>query len=124
LAEYWKYPIRPEQLQAEMNRMIKNTKQPQMLRELFSALGNDPQVIAECLARPVLVDRLMHNWYANDERYHGALKQRIEGELRGATVQSIRALSGRYSEIETVRSTQADSPVQRGILNLNEKPME
>ena len=28
-----------------------------MLRELFEALGNDPFVIAECLARPVLVER-------------------------------------------------------------------
>ena len=30
-----------------------------MLRELFDALGNDPLVIAECLARPVLAERLL-----------------------------------------------------------------
>ena len=30
-----------------------------MLRELFAALGNDPFVIAECLARPVLAERLL-----------------------------------------------------------------
>ena len=30
-----------------------------MLRELFEALGNDPFVIAECLARPVLSDRMI-----------------------------------------------------------------
>jgi hypothetical protein len=28
------------------------------LQELFEALGNDPFVIAECLARPVLTERL------------------------------------------------------------------
>src|SRR5206468_703913 len=33
------------------------TKQPEVLRELFAALGNDPFVIAECLARPVLAER-------------------------------------------------------------------
>src|SRR5207247_10607025 len=32
--------------------------QPEVLRELFAALGNDPFVIAECLARPVLSERL------------------------------------------------------------------
>jgi len=42
-----------------MNRMVKQTKQPEVLHELFAALGNDPFVIAECLARPVLTERLV-----------------------------------------------------------------
>jgi N-acetylneuraminic acid mutarotase len=58
LADYWQRPITAEQLQAEMNRMAKHTKQPGVLRELFQALGNDPLVIAECLARPMLAERL------------------------------------------------------------------
>ena len=41
-----------------MDRMAKHTKQPEVLRELFQALGNDPLVTAECLARPMLADRL------------------------------------------------------------------
>src|SRR5215510_939188 len=41
LEDYWQLPITAEQLQAEMNRMARNTKQPEMLRELFQALGND-----------------------------------------------------------------------------------
>ena len=52
LEDYWQRPITAEQLQAEMDRMAKHTKQPEVLRELFEALGNDPFVIAECLARP------------------------------------------------------------------------
>ena len=40
-----------------MDRMAKHTKQPEVLRELFKALGNDPFVIAECLARPALAER-------------------------------------------------------------------
>jgi hypothetical protein len=39
--------------------MASHTKQPEVLRELFEALGNDPFVIAECLARPVLTERLI-----------------------------------------------------------------
>src|SRR6476660_3752306 len=36
----WQKPITPEQLQAEMDRMAQHTKQPEVLRELFAALGN------------------------------------------------------------------------------------
>ena len=53
LADYWQRPITTEQLQAEMDRMAQNTRQPEVLEELFEALGNDSFVIAECLARPV-----------------------------------------------------------------------
>src|ERR1700756_5494096 len=42
LEDYWQRPITPEQLQAEMDRMASHTKQPDVLRELFAALGNDP----------------------------------------------------------------------------------
>jgi N-acetylneuraminic acid mutarotase len=57
LEHSWQKPITPEQLQAEMDRMAQHSKQPEVLRELFAALGNDPFVIAECLARPVLSER-------------------------------------------------------------------
>jgi len=57
LEDYWQRPITAEQLQAEMDRMAQHTKQPEVLHELFEALGNDPLVIAECLARPVLAER-------------------------------------------------------------------
>jgi N-acetylneuraminic acid mutarotase len=57
--DHWQCPITAEQLQAETDRMAANTKQPDVLRELFEALGNDPFVIAECLARPIAADRLL-----------------------------------------------------------------
>ena len=61
LEEYWQRPITPDQLQAEMERIATHTKEPEVLRELFEALGNDPFVIAECLARPVLTERLIRD---------------------------------------------------------------
>src|SRR5438128_11971886 len=54
LEDYWQRPITAEQLQAEMDRMAQHTKRPKMLRETFQALGNDPSLIAEWLARPDL----------------------------------------------------------------------
>ena len=73
LEAYWQKPIAPEQLQAEMERMARNTKQPEVLRELFEALGNDPFVIAECLARPVLTERLVAELSAHDKGQRFAL---------------------------------------------------
>ena len=75
LGDYWQRPINAEQLQAELDRMAKHTNQPEVLRELFEALGNDPFVIAECLARPALSERLVTNFYAYDQRFHGEVKQ-------------------------------------------------
>ncbi len=59
LEDYWQKPVAAEQLQAEMDRIARDTKQPKVLSELFEALGNDPAVIAECLARPLLAQRLI-----------------------------------------------------------------
>jgi hypothetical protein len=78
LEDYWQRPITPDQLQAEMERIASHTKQPGVLRELFAALGNDPSVIAECLTRPVLAERLITDLYAHDHRFHGALKPSCE----------------------------------------------
>src|SRR5207247_3294298 len=69
LENYWQRPITAEQLQAEMDRMAQHTKQPEVLRELFEALGNDPFVIAECLARPALVQQLLaHSPFAQTKQ--------------------------------------------------------
>ena len=70
LQDYWQKPITAEQLQSEMDRMARDTKQPEVLRELFEALGNDPAVIAECLARPILAERLIADLSAQDETRH------------------------------------------------------
>jgi hypothetical protein len=85
LEDYWQRPITAEQLQAEMNRMAKHTKQPEVLQELFEALGNDPFVIAECLARAVLAERLLA---------HSALEQVREA---GPTFDQIVAATADYT---------------------------
>src|ERR1041385_3919124 len=57
LEGYWQRPITSDPLRAEMERIGSDTKQPAILSDLFAALDNDPFVIAECLARPVLAGR-------------------------------------------------------------------
>jgi N-acetylneuraminic acid mutarotase len=61
---------------------------PKRLRELYVALGNDPFLVEECLARPALVDRLARSFFRSDSRIHGAAKKsaedlRAELERRG-----------------------------------------
>jgi hypothetical protein len=116
LEDYWQRPITAEQLQAEMDRMAKNTKQPQALQELFEALGNDPVVIAECLARPALAERLLRDWYAFDERIHGELRRRAQAELQAhPTVEQMKQTSVAYREIEIARSDSTHEESQRGL---------
>src|SRR5438552_14452302 len=67
LEDYWQKPIAADQLQSEMERMARDTKQPEVLRELFEVLQNDPFVIAECLARPVLTERLVADLSTHDK---------------------------------------------------------
>src|SRR5215211_4440216 len=73
LEDYWQRPLTAEQLQAEMDLMAKHTRQPEVLRELFEAIGNDPFVIAECLARPALADRLLTKCCGYDRRVSGLI---------------------------------------------------
>src|SRR5881296_3692873 len=115
LEDYWQRPVTPDQLQTEMERIASRTKQPGVLREIFAALGNDPFVIAECLARPVLAERLIAELYAHDERFHGELKRRAEAELRAhGSVKQMKQTSGTYTEMEWMKSDSAD-PVEAGV---------
>ena len=63
---FWSRPLTGEQLQAEVARMGRRTKKPAVLAELYAALDNDPLLVAECLARPMLADRLARSLYARD----------------------------------------------------------
>ena len=58
LAEIWHAPVTVEMLQAEVLRIGSRTLFPSRLREIYTALGNDPFLVLECFVRPVLVERL------------------------------------------------------------------
>jgi N-acetylneuraminic acid mutarotase len=81
LRTFWAVEITPEQLQAELDRMAAHSQSPARLRELFATLGDDPLKAAECLARPLLADRLIRTHYAHDQRLHGETRARAEREV-------------------------------------------
>ena len=61
-----------------------HSKQPEVLRELFEALGNDPLVIAECLASPVLAERTLAT--------NASLKEQLQTRQSRAGKQTTKAV--------------------------------
>jgi N-acetylneuraminic acid mutarotase len=114
LERWWQRPITAEQLQAEIDRMVTNSRDPQVLSELFAALGNDPLMIAETLARQSLADRLIQNWYRSDTRFHSDAKRRAEAALAScARAECMKAVGGDYSETTLrLRVDQADTTAE------------
>src|SRR6266850_6823664 len=70
LDRIWKRPVTAEMLRREAERIARNTRMPERLRQLYAALGNDPFFILECLARPALVERLTRSAFASDQEIH------------------------------------------------------
>jgi N-acetylneuraminic acid mutarotase len=99
LETLWRRPIAGEQLEAELDRMARGSRDMRVLQELFDALGNDPYVIAETLARPILVERLARNWYVNDDRFHGPTHRKAEQAIaKCRDVSCMKEMGGKYSE--------------------------
>nr|HPR65020.1 hypothetical protein [Thermoanaerobaculia bacterium]HXK69244.1 hypothetical protein [Thermoanaerobaculia bacterium] len=81
LQEFWDHTLTAEDLQQELNRISRETRNPRMLKDLFDALNNNPRTIAECIARPILTERLFSNWFAWDERIHASLKEDLNRQI-------------------------------------------
>jgi N-acetylneuraminic acid mutarotase len=119
LEDYWQRPITGEQLQAEMDRMAQHSKQPEVLRELFEALGNDPTVIAECLARPVLGERLIADLAAQDKTGHfesagtTGLSSMSTAATFGSVAYTLPKISDRCTDDTWTATTTTNAPTGR-----------
>src|SRR6185436_17215434 len=58
------------------------TRDAGRLLEMYAALGNDPLLVRECLARPLLVDRLTRSFFENDATIQPAAALRGEAARR------------------------------------------
>ncbi len=63
------------QLQNELNRIIKNSKDKKKLKEYFDHLDNDPVTITECMVRPALVNQTLHKLFHKNKNIHNSVKQ-------------------------------------------------
>jgi len=109
LESLWRQSITPAMLQAELDRIARDTRRPQVLREIYDALDHDPERLAECLARPLLAERLLRNRYATDDRLHDSLRQTAAAELVGVErPEQLESLSGERRELAVERDRGAD----------------
>jgi N-acetylneuraminic acid mutarotase len=113
LDDYWQQPITADQLQAEMNRMAQDTKQPEVLRELFKALGNDPFVIAECLARPLLAERLLAHSASEQVKQISLTYEQVAAANANYSLSSVSDEGGCTDDTWTATST-VNAPSARG----------
>lgn len=106
--------------------MAETTRNPEILRELWSALGNDPQLIAECLARPLLVERLNTRiedmkgmGEGNAVRWNGGkgqIQKKMQQRTGAATSWNCLRMSGRRrleSWLRLLEGEEQDIPLRR-----------
>ncbi len=79
LEKQWGQPITAAMLRAEAQRMATDTRMPDRLEEIHSALGHDPVLILECLVRPALAGRLVRARFDADPALQG---EALEAPLR------------------------------------------
>jgi N-acetylneuraminic acid mutarotase len=71
LERFWSRPVSASDLTAELGRIFRDTRDPEQLDDLVRALDRDGYLLAECLARPLLVERLARAYFEADERLGG-----------------------------------------------------
>jgi len=113
LEQRWQRSIGREQLQDELNRIAAESKDPAMLAELFDALHDDPELIAETLVRPLVGGRLLLSLYARDAAIHADVRRIASRALVEATsFEQLRGGSGVWSETEYVRGDDELAPTR------------
>ncbi|HSM15028.1 MAG TPA: kelch repeat-containing protein, partial [Thermoanaerobaculia bacterium] len=119
LERVWGERLGPERIQAELDRIGRSSRRPELLRELFAGLEHDPDLVAECLVRPRLAARALRERYAWDREIHREVRRRAESELAAAA--SWRDLewgSARMAETLWVRrdaGAPLDAPEERPV---------
>lgn len=83
LARTYGVQITPALLSAEVRRIDTTTRAPEMLAEIKTALGSDPEKFAHTFAKPFLVERELRQRFDNDDALH-APQRRVCEDMRVA----------------------------------------
>jgi hypothetical protein len=70
--------ITEDQVRAEMQRIEKSTRTPEILREIKATLGNDTKRFQRTVVRPLLVDQILRERFGNDMALHALARRRCE----------------------------------------------
>ncbi len=77
LERLWNTTITFDMLDREVARMSRDSRASERLAALFEALDDDPLLIRECLARPILVERMVGSFFDWDRRIHFPTRRRM-----------------------------------------------
>ena len=103
-------------LASELRRMAASTRAPETLSALFAALGDDPVLEAETLARRAVVERELRFAYAWDGELHATVRARAEAAMRGVRAPSDLARVGSlYRETVVALNGSADPEELGGL---------
>jgi len=102
-------PVGSRELQSELSRMASGTKDGAMLGELFAALGNDPNLIADCLVRPILVDRLAREkagadfdvWWGKERAAHVVVLPTLDEPIAPVAPNAVSCTDDTWSTIKS-----------------------
>jgi len=70
--------VTPALVAAEVQRINTTTRAPDVLAELEAALGNDTNRFAETVARPIVVERILRDKFANDDTLHASQRHQAD----------------------------------------------
>ncbi len=81
LSELFSYKIIRTMLQADLNRMAKNSRDPSGLKALFNAMKDDPELIANCVSRPYLIKKKLRDKFAWSKKQHMETNRKANLEM-------------------------------------------
>ena len=130
LEKFWRNPVDAQTLRDEWERIARESRLPDRLREIYAALGNDSFLIQECFVRPVLVERLTRKFLAFDPRVQGPPREnaeRLRRQLASGALDPWKDQPGRQAiEIVVTRQDERDlnagsGPVHATRVELSEE---
>jgi hypothetical protein len=116
-------------LEAEVGRIEASTRAPEVFAEIKAALGGDPARLRRALARPLVVERLLHEKFENDDALHVGQRRAAEkirdellnlGKNRGDDVLNSRTEINRI----LLTSAPADTVFSENTWELGARPAE
>jgi hypothetical protein len=126
LEKFWGWSITADALEREVDRIEVGSQMAGRLREMNDALGNGPFLIAECLARPILADRMARRFYAWDKTLHRAAREEAQELREGLADRGVDASAGNPRKIEmwVVRAEPEDETPETGTTATMRLPAE
>jgi hypothetical protein len=102
LRDFFHRPLTDADISKEIERIERDTKDPERLRELYAALGDDPVLVGECLARPAVTERLVRTLYAADRTVQDVARRQAERARSEVLLGDASVASGTFMSPTTI----------------------